>query len=423
MRRFGAHRIELSGYALIVLFVGASAFQHPNYNWDLIGYTASILELDGKPPQAIHEATFEALRRALPVDRFRELTTSDGYRREVFEHPDSLVQQIPFYTNKPGYLLALSAMRFAGLSIPRAAVLTSIASYCLICALIWIWTARAIRSRLMSFGLATLLALSPPVALAAGLSTPDALSSALVLAGLYFVLERRLVAIGLATLFVSLFVRTDNLIICLLLCGFLAIAHRSAGTVVRLAAFGIACGGVVMSINQLTHNYGWQTLVYHTFIAPLSSPAEVKPILSRASYGRVLISGFSSLHYSYAVGVLLFFLSGAVALHAVGYRLVWSAAARGTALIALSITIHFLMFPVLWDRYMCTRMFSDAAAVATVKNEVGNGELAAEEDLTANLAAVAARSFVPSIAVEAGGQRALLASISSPSSGQSDSSK
>ena len=345
-------RIELLGYAAIVCWVAVYSFRHPSYNWDLIGYVAAIAAIDQKEPQAIHRATFEELERSLPPDRLQELKYGGAYRQAVFQHPKSLVQQIPFYSIKPGYLALLYGLRVAGLSVPRAAILISIASYLAICALIWHWAARRIENRRLSFGLSSLLALSPPVALSAGLTTPDALSSALVFTSLYLILELPLTVLGLCILFASLFVRTNNLIICVLVSVFIISRERSWQTLARTSAFAIVCAVAVRLINSLTGNYGWRTLVYHTFIAQIPNPADVRPDLTAGMYVKILLSGFSSLHFSYAIAMFLFFIGGAIALHAVGRRVTWGPAAQGTALIVVSMSLHFLLFPVLWDRYL-----------------------------------------------------------------------
>jgi hypothetical protein len=376
LRQSRLKQIELFCYAAIVSWVALYSYRHPVYNWDLIGYVAAVAAIDHHGPQAIHRATFEELERSLPADRLQELKYGGAYRQSVFENPKYLVQQIPFYSAKPTYLALLYGLHIAGLSVPKASIWISIGSYLGICALIWRWAARRVGDPRLSFGLSSLLALAPPVALAAGLSTPDALSSLLVFAGLYLILELRFTVIGLCILFASIFVRTNNLIICVLVSVFIVSTRRSWPILARASAFTIACAVAVRLINSVTGSYGWRTLVYHTFIAPLPNPAEVQPDLTVGAYVRVLLSGLSSLHYSYAVAMLLFFIGGAIALRAVGYRLAWGPAAQGAALIVVSMSIHFLLFPIFWDRYLLghylafifisTRLFSEASLVGEV---------------------------------------------------------
>ena len=363
-------RIELLGYAAIVSWVALYSFRHPVYNWDLIGYLAAIAAIDHHEPQEIHRATFEQLERSLPADRLQELKYGNAYRQAVFENPKYLVQQIPYHSIKPAYLALLYGLHMAGLSVPEATIWISIGSYLAICALIWHWAGRRIGDRRLSFGLSSLLALSPPLALAAGLSTPDALSAVLVFAGLYLILELRFTSVGLCILFASIFVRTNNLIICVLVSVFIISTRRSWPILVRTSAFAIACAVAVWLINSVTGTYGWRTFVYHSFIASLPNPAEVRPDLTVGTYVRILLSGLSSLYYSYVTAILLFFIGGAIALRAVGYRLAWGLAAQGAVLIMVSVSLHFLLFPVIMDRYLLglylafifisTRLFSEA---------------------------------------------------------------
>ena len=351
-RKSRLERLGLLVYIAIVCWVAVYSFRHPSYNWDLIGYVAAIESIDHKSAAAIRRATYDELDGSLPPDQLHELKYDGGYRQAVFEHPEYLVQQIPFYSIKPGYLAVLYGLHKTGLSIPRAAVLVAIASYLAICALIWRWAARRIEDRRLSFGLSTLLALARPLALTAGLTTPDALSSALVFFGLYLILELPLTGVGLCVLLASNFVRTDNLIICLLVSVLIISRRRSWKILFRTSAFAVLCTVVVKLINSLTGNYGWRTLVYQTFVAPLPNPDEVRPDLTTGMYAKLLLSGLSSIHYSYAIAMFLFLIGGAIALRAAGHRLAWGPGAQGTVLITASMLLHFLLFPVFWDRYL-----------------------------------------------------------------------
>jgi hypothetical protein len=166
------------------------------------------------------------------------------------------------------------------------------------------------------------------------------------------------------------------LIICLLVSVFIVSRGRSWQILARTSAFAIVCAVAVRLISSLTGNYGWRTLVYHTFIAQIPNPADVRPELTAGMYVKILLSGLSSLHFSSAIAMFLFFIGGAIALRAVGHRMAWGPAAQGTALIMVSMSLHFLLFPVLWDRYllahylvfvfMSTRLFQESSLAQVI---------------------------------------------------------
>lgn len=338
-------------YAAIVVCVAVYSWTHPIWNWDLIGYAASVAAIDLKTPEAIHERTYTSLKAAIP-DRFDEFTRDDGYRRAILSNPSYLVQQIPFYAIRPGYVLSLYGLQRLGLTVPRASVLISIVAYLLICALVWRWTQLKLNGGALGFAMATLLAIGPPLSIVAGLTTPDALSGLFTLTAIYLLFERNRILPALGVLGASVFVRSDNLFLCILVSGFLFIHRLKNRRPVTLPiVFTGGCLLAVVLIHRAVHNLGWKTVVYHTFVSLLPNPGEIAPPLSATGFLRLYISGLASVRYSYVVICALFVLSAAMAMRSMGRGLRLNGTAQAMVVVLLSVAVHFMIFPVFWDRY------------------------------------------------------------------------
>jgi hypothetical protein len=88
-------------YQVVIFLTAAVVFligvMHPYYNWDIIGYVAAAHYEDGSRGEVLRDRTYDEIRTEVGKYQFEHLT--DGpYRQTVYEYPQSLQQQVPFYS-------------------------------------------------------------------------------------------------------------------------------------------------------------------------------------------------------------------------------------------------------------------------------------------------------------------------------------
>ena len=104
-----------SGLVILLtsVFVLISGVTSPSYNWDIVAYVAAAYHQDGLGGRELSSATYNELEREADADTFKELTVGD-YVDVVFEDPDSLEQQLPFYTIKVAYIQLMRVLKTFG---------------------------------------------------------------------------------------------------------------------------------------------------------------------------------------------------------------------------------------------------------------------------------------------------------------------
>jgi hypothetical protein len=304
------------GYVILLgltLAVAVRAYRSPLPTFDRLLYAATVAHLHTSDPNQIAQQALQlAGRTDYPHTAFTD---------QLLAQPTLIAEQVPFYAIRPIYIYALT---LAGL---RA---VSPLSYVGIVLVLALW----VRSPWWVIPL-TLL---PDLLVIAREITPDALSGFVVLGG-FLLVRRGHVAAGLATLLLSLGVRTDNLFFL----GPLLIVFALKRTLDWRAAVGCAvlAGAAVAVINHFAHNYGWTALMHHSFAGGLIHPATATSPVSLHEYASYLVHGVTGLLSVCSLWVLL----GAIVwLHSEG--------SREFLLIAASFcALHVLAFPIADPRY------------------------------------------------------------------------
>ncbi len=121
-----------------------------------------------------------------------------------------------------------------------------------------------------------MFAACPPVVGCGRLLTPDGLSSAITVGSLYLLFARRSLLGGVLLLLVSLYVRTDNLLLLLAVVYYLASLSRTL-RMRRCDALVTAGLGVcsVAFLNYVSGHYSWAVLLHHTLISLIPNAAEM----------------------------------------------------------------------------------------------------------------------------------------------------
>jgi len=231
----------------------------------------------------IYETLIRSARQ--PIDDIYRIVKHESPRAEsstVLDSPAHLAQLEPLYAIRPLYLRLISAVALK-LSPQQAINFVSAFSLFWIAILSYVFT----RSYLYS----ALLVASPGVMVLGRLGGPDALSSLTIVAACVAILRNRLLA-GIALLMISVWVRTDNVLLVLAMLGWL-LWNRKIAPQYALVLAALAAGSVEY-INFFSGNYGWKVLMHYSFVGG-KYPAEIKTGITFSQYLHAFLSNAESL--------------------------------------------------------------------------------------------------------------------------------
>lgn len=322
--------------AILILGVGVLK---PGYNWDIVGYVAAAHHYDGLAGAELSKRTYAVVHAEVGDDHFARLTQGD-YVGAVYQDPEALTQQLPFYTPRLIYIELMRALNVIGINYAASTYLISavfafgaillVGQFCkrLEVSLYWV--------PVMAFfgGFAAL----------PRLSTPDAMACFFSLLALYLLAVRsRWVYLCIALLPL---VRTDYIICSGLLTLYLVFrGHRWLAIGSGLVALGFYFG-----LNKVMGNYGYLTIFNFTLMGSDPYPASmaiaselsayIKPYLSAAV---VLLKHPQS--FLYVLALYLVWLRK-------GYRVLGEPVHAGLWVSILFIVAHMALFPSYQERFL-----------------------------------------------------------------------
>ena len=341
-----AHRF-LSGAQLacaaILLGLTPLAYFIPYYDWDLVAYTGAAIAVNEQNAIAIQQQAYGALRQEIPEDDYQDIASGSAFRRDVASNPDHFMQQLRFYRIRPLYIRLLFWSHKLGIGYVEATRLISAISFFWLGFALFRWAIRYIGGWQSAIGI-PLLMITPVVFTAARTGSPDALSTLLVVAGVYWLFEREYPVVGCIFLLLSLFLRTDNVIFIFLLLIWLALSQNLLSRKILLATCAILSVVTVFGINRAEHSYGWRVLMQNT-AAPIVNPAEITPTFTAADYVSSMHDMIDEARES-SVTVFPFIASLALLSRLLTPR--WK---RLIVIVLLSLALHIVLFPHIEDRY------------------------------------------------------------------------
>jgi hypothetical protein len=250
----------------------------------------------------------------------------------VLDSAVHLGQLEPLYAIKPLYVEAIGVFAFTGASIQARINLISAVSLFGIGVVVLVWTGQSLYS--------ALLLLTPGIFVLGRMGTPDALSTLVLVAGVYTIIRNpaRLLP-GVLLLLISIWIRTDNVLFVaasfLYLLGRRRMKLRETGVL-----FAVACGSVIF-VNHFAGNYGWRVLFQYSFLGG-RSPADVVPHFGPAQYVTVAMQSAETLFPQIAIWALLGLVT---------WR--WSGPDRGwLAPVWAAAAVHFALYPSPESRYL-----------------------------------------------------------------------
>jgi hypothetical protein len=340
---------EDAGIILFVLLLAALSrvvWLNTFYNWDILPYAAFVNE-PSNDPVALHVAAYAAVDAEAPREvafSFSHGEPNRRYREDMAGNPWHFAEQLPLYSVKPLYLLALAAIHRAGMGTLDAARLVSLVSFAIFGVVLFLWL-RPFTGALLA-AVSSCFLLSTAEILGGGAqTTPDAFFSALALAGLYLVFAKKRYFSGWCLLALVPLVRSDGLVLVALVVVLLAWKSPEFPKRYGLTILGVEVLASVVT-GRLGGGYGFQTLFYHSFVDRLLAPAETIVHVTWQNYFHAL---FIFVLGSLATPRPLYFLLGLVSLKARGTPPVL----RDMAWLALAFAaLHVFLFPLPDSRFL-----------------------------------------------------------------------
>jgi hypothetical protein len=197
--------ISRNAFLLYLLFISVATFylsRFPGHNGDMPFYIALVIEKEQGNMEAVVEQTKQVLQKELPSKEFQDhadrITNADPV---IFER----------YRIKPLYVLLVLAFHKLGFSYINATVVPSLLCYFLIGLSFWqIVIKRMDPVKTLLVCLACMLIF--PTMLLARLSSPDALSSFILLNALFLIYDGRSKGLWFCLFLLAICIRLDNLV-------------------------------------------------------------------------------------------------------------------------------------------------------------------------------------------------------------------
>lgn len=185
----------------------------PQYNWDIVGYTAAGYSLNGLENEILHKTTFEDIEKGVPEVAFKSLTEKSLYKKKVYSEHESLNQQLPFYKIRIAYVFLVMIFGEIIGSLSKATILISIISGFLI---ILTTSLNCINIKNTYIFLLIPLIVGIIIKDVSRYSTPDALAGLIALWGL-LTLNHRIKVVPIFLISFLVFFRTDFIIFSLII--------------------------------------------------------------------------------------------------------------------------------------------------------------------------------------------------------------
>ncbi len=344
-----ASKLSVVAFMVVITLAALRAYRYPEYSSDGFQYMANAVAMHGADARQIHDAVYREIYAGIPNNIQDHLLGKDTVEtsqsisfRERAANAERFAEFLPCFAVRPIFNELVYIFHYwFGIGLLRAVVLITVLSYWVMgwVALLWItkYSGAAVAAVLTS-----ILVVTPPVWELARSTTPDALSALVLLGGLYLILETDRIAVGVALLLISIYVRTDNVLIALLALAYLTWKRKI--DLLKAAVLAIVAVVSVPLINHFAGDYGPAMLYYRVFVAIPIAPGEMTVHFGFHDYLVALRTGMASaIHESFIPFVLM---------GAIGLVRRASAAIVALTLLAMAFGVaHLVLYPDPEERF------------------------------------------------------------------------
>jgi len=355
-------------FALIALCIALFSVYKPDYNWDILTYTASVYSLESQDTIGIHDNSYAVVKNSIPPQAFSNLISNNKYREEMYTCAKCFFEQLPFYKVRPLYIALIFLLYKLNVNIVISTVAVSAFSIFIIGIFIFLWLKRVTGNIWIVFIISVLLAMSPFLLDASSESSPKALSAMLIFAALFLFFKRKFIPF-LGIMLLSVFSRPDNLLLLIL---FALPLYLYKGEEIKIKNFYLFASFILaliffFLINKWSDNYSWGVWYEDTFRERITNPAEYTPHFNITFYLKSFLKWLGLFKFSF-IGIQLILLFLTYIMSSVKIRdLRTNLDMLLLTAVAVSIFIHYVMYPVMDDKYFIAQyLFIDIMFMKTV---------------------------------------------------------
>jgi hypothetical protein len=335
-------------YLLMLLGLGILSYEKPDYNWDMLPYTAVMLQYD-HPVKDIHQQVYQLAARELPADMYNLLAgNSNPDRKKWREDAGAFRLLLPFYVVKPFYTFIAYAFFKLGMPVFKATVMPSVIAYLMTGMLLLVWLSKYLKIVVAAI-ICAIIMLLPPIAEAATYSSPDFLAGMLLFYAVYFLIEIESINGFFLLGLLSVLSRIDFILPLLILLISLKVQFKVL-TMQKLVFLMSIAVIIYLLISSNAYSYGWNLLFFPSFMGTLHPHANAPSFFKIHDYWEILKSQvMTALYHSNCAWLALISV-----LTLLQYSFKEMKSSRQVfVLISLliSLMVRFLLQPVVADRF------------------------------------------------------------------------
>jgi len=283
--------------ALGIFLIGAvGAFFKPKYDWDMMAYIGMIQERSYSTPEEIRAATYGIVRKAVPPQVFEELKYQNERRKIAYEDPVSFVETLSFYRVRVAYWGLGYLLTKTGIHDVVAFRIIGSFFYFATCVTVLLHLVHLFPNRFVVLVLSVLVALYPPLLHLSRVIVPDMMAIFGLVLGISFLLREKLIA-GALVLMMTVFVRTDLGVLCVLL--IVPVLLVGAGPITKRVSavmLLILSIPIVLWLNSSFDHPGWAKLFNSWFVETLFYPVSTEEVsVNPRDYIGTLLVGVTEL--------------------------------------------------------------------------------------------------------------------------------
>jgi len=329
------------------------SFKNPANNWDMLGYMAIIIRMDGtKDIKEVHRIVYKNASDNIPHRDFQRLVDTSGPRARFANNPLHFEKVLPIYIVKPLYTWLAYLFYKAGFTLPAATAIPSLVAYFLIGLLLLHWLNKYLKPS-VAFLSALLLMTSVFMVASASLSTPDTLSAFFLFSAVYFILEKPDMRLAFLFLILSVLTRADNVITSFFIISLFSFSNKWARKITKgqyLLMVFILVGAYFVAIFQV-RQFGWSLFYYSQYIKHMDFNRDFDKAFTLADYFSYMYSkaktGLISSHFTFFLFLasLIIFIPFPTRFNNLSLDQMF------TFLIVATTLIRFVLLPDLSDRF------------------------------------------------------------------------
>ncbi len=239
---------------------------NPLWNWDVLGYTASAINLYEVDLNTIHQNVYSALKNRVSETVWLELTASTDYRKVMLEDAEAFSQQIPYYKIRVLFILLMLLLAKSGVDILNTAHLLTAFFYSAGTLLYYVSLRNLVHSVfwLMFPVLMYVFTQELDISRHAVVDSFGFLWMALITYA--FIRQRNWLPLVVALM---VLIRTDLIMLSALIFGVCWIINPAQRK--WLVMYGFLTVFLYAAVNHWAGNYGWHTLFYFVFVTDMSA--------------------------------------------------------------------------------------------------------------------------------------------------------